>query len=86
MAGTSMSSELLHFAPTGRSSSVPVIPKFLTDLLESSEGAITAISNHLSSDEDLTPINRVRLVDLRSAYERVFEQLKSFIEASDNRQ
>ena len=56
-------------------------PQFLTDLLESSEAAIAAISDQITSDEDLTPINRVRLVDLLSAYERVSDQLRSFLHA-----
>ena len=56
-------------------------PQFLTDLLESSEAAIAAISDQITSDEDLTPINRVRLVDLLSAYERVSDQLRSFLRA-----
>jgi hypothetical protein len=60
---------------------VSVTPKFLTDLLEASEGAIAEISEHIASDGDLTPINRVRLVDLRSAYERVSDQLESFVQA-----
>jgi hypothetical protein len=60
-------------------------PQFLTDLLESSEAAIAAISEQIASDEDLTPINRVRLVDLRSAYERVSDHLKSLIEALGHR-
>ena len=56
-------------------------PEFLTGLLESTEAAIAAISKQITNDEDLTPINRVRLVDLQSAYERVSDHLRSFIEA-----
>ena len=61
-------------------------PQFLTDLLQSTEAAIAAISDQITSDDDLTPINRVRLVDLQSAHERVADQLKSFIEALGDRQ
>jgi hypothetical protein len=71
----------------GRLASVSATtPEFLTGLLQSTEAAIAAISEQITSDQGLTPMNRVRLVDLQSAYERVSEQLKSLIEAFDHLQ